>query len=69
VLNGGNPLIITGGPLRAPPTLDGDWIYVLDYAGDLYALTLDPSFAAISEKAHAPDSRMMLHWESRPAAP
>jgi outer membrane protein assembly factor BamB len=46
VLNGGTPLIITAAALRMPPTIDGDWIFVLDNSGDMYALTLDPNYAA-----------------------
>jgi hypothetical protein len=66
VLNGGNPLIITSGPLRMPPTIDGNWIFVLDNAGDLYALTLDANYAAVSTKQHSVDSRMLKQWESAP---
>jgi hypothetical protein len=66
VLNGGNPIITTSAPLRMPPTIDGDWLFVLDNGGDMYALTLDPKFAAINTKAHAVDARMLRVWEAPP---
>jgi len=46
VLNGGTPLIITGAALRMPPTIDGNWLYVLDNNGDLYGLTIDQTVPA-----------------------
>jgi hypothetical protein len=69
VLNDGNPLIITSGPLRVPPTIDGDWVFILDNSGNLYALTLDPKYASISTKARSIDSRMLKQWEAPPKAP
>jgi hypothetical protein len=66
VLNGGNPIIITSAPLRVPPTIDGNWIFVLDNGGNLYALTLDPNYAATSTKQRAVDSRMLKVWEPAP---
>jgi len=57
VLNGGDPLIVTGSPLRTPPTIDGNWIFVLDNGGNLYGLTIDPSYPAIGLKYHASDAR------------
>ena len=66
VLNGGNPLIITNGPLRMPPTIDGDWIFVLDNAGNLYGLTLDPKYVATSTKQRSVDPRMLKQWEAAP---
>lgn len=66
VLNGGNPLIITNASLRMPPTIDGNWIYVLDNAGSLYALTLDAKYAATNTVQRAPDSRMLRTWELQP---
>lgn len=66
VLNDGNPLIITSGPIRMPPTIDGNWLFVLDNAGNLYALTLDATFAAQSTKQHVIDSRMLKRWEAPP---
>ncbi len=66
VLNGGNPIIITAAPLRVPPTIDGDWIFVLDNAGNMYALTLDPKYTATSTKQRSVDARMLKTWESPP---
>jgi hypothetical protein len=47
VLNGGKPVLFTPGDIRMEPTIDGNWMYVYDNSGDLYALTLDPSVPAI----------------------
>jgi hypothetical protein len=69
VLNGGNPIIITSGPLRSPPTIDGNWMFVLDNSGNLYALTLDPHYTAISTTQRAVDSRMLTQWETPPKEP
>jgi hypothetical protein len=66
VLNGGNPIITTPGTLRVPPTIDGDWIFVMDNAGDMYGLTIDPHFAAINSKPHAISSKMLKSWEAAP---
>jgi outer membrane protein assembly factor BamB len=66
VLNGGKPLIYTSGPLRVPPTIDGNWVFVLDNNGDMYALTIDPAYAAISARVRSVDSRMLRQWEAPP---
>jgi hypothetical protein len=66
VLNSGNPIIITSAPLRMPPTIDGNWVFVLDNSGNLYALTLDSKFTATSTVQRAPDSRMLNVWEAQP---
>jgi hypothetical protein len=65
VLNGGNPIIFTGGALRMPPTIDGDWIFVLDNSGNLYALTIDPSYPAIQTKYRAPNPHQATTWGMR----
>jgi hypothetical protein len=57
VLNGGNPVLQTSGHLRAPATIDGDWVFVLDDTGNMYGLTTDPNYAAIQTKYRAPDAR------------
>jgi hypothetical protein len=62
VLNGGNPLIITNGPLRMAPTIDGNWIFVLDNKGNLYGLTIDPSYPAINTRYRAADPRQRERW-------
>jgi len=46
VLNGGNPVLITGDSIRMAPTVDGLWMWVSDQSGNLYGLTLDPSVLA-----------------------
>jgi len=71
VLNGGVPIMSTNAPLRAPPTIDGNWIYVIDTSGNLYGLTIDPTFPAIQTRIRAIDPRVMRRWEDqpRPAAP
>ena len=65
VLNGGVPILQTSGPLRVPPTIDGNWIYVLDNNGDMYGLTIDPSYKAIAAKRRALDARVLIHWGSK----
>jgi hypothetical protein len=62
VLNGGNPLIITGGPIRMPPTIDGDWIFVLDNDGNMYGLTIDPSVPAINTRYRPAHARQREKW-------
>ena len=54
VLNNGTPLLQTSGYLRMPPTLDGKWVFIIDNSGDLYGLTIDPSYAAIRARYRAP---------------
>jgi hypothetical protein len=66
VLNGGKPLIYTSGPLRAPPPIDGNWVFVMDNNGVLYAFTIDPSYPAVAAKARSVDPRMLTKWQSRP---
>jgi len=66
VLNGGEPLIYTSAPIRVPPTIDGNWIFVLDNNGEMYGLTIDSNFAAVAAKARAIDSRMLKSWEPAP---
>ena len=46
VLNGGAPILLTNQPIRMPATIDGNWVFVLDNGGNLYGLTIDPSYAA-----------------------
>ena len=69
VLNGGKPLIYTNAPLRVPPTIDGNWVFVLDNSGNMYGLTLDPNFTAISTQTRAVDARMLRSWENQPRSP
>jgi hypothetical protein len=53
LLNNGKPLLITGDHIRAPAIVDGNWLYVLDNAANLYGLTLDPSYPVITNKLPA----------------
>jgi hypothetical protein len=68
LLNGGNPLIITSGPIRMPATIDGNWVFVIDNSGNLYGLTIDQNYKAIDATQHAVDSRMLKVWEAAPNA-
>lgn len=46
ILNGAVPLFTTSGLVRMPPTIDGDWMYVIDQNGHVYAYTIDPNVPA-----------------------
>jgi hypothetical protein len=50
LLGGGNPLLVTPDSVLMAPTVDGQWVYVLDNSGNLYALTIDPSIPKIAAK-------------------
>jgi hypothetical protein len=69
VLNNGLPLVLTNAPLRAPPTIDGNWIYVIDMSGNMYGLTIDPSVPAAQTRTRAVDPHVMKRWEAEPRAP
>jgi hypothetical protein len=47
VLNGASPLFTTSALVRMPPTIDADWMYVMDQGGHLYAYTVDPNVPAL----------------------
>jgi outer membrane protein assembly factor BamB len=66
VLNGGTPLLSTSGNLRVPPTIDGNWVFVLDNNGNLYGLTIDPSYPTIQARHRTADSRQITHFPNRP---
>jgi hypothetical protein len=66
VLNGGNPLIITPGAIRMPPTIDGNWVFVIDNNGDMYGLTIDPSYPSVDAYQRAVDPRVLKVWEPAP---
>lgn len=53
VLNGGTPVIVTAATLRVPPTIDGNWLFVMDNQGDFYGLTLDPTVPTAAAKLRA----------------
>jgi hypothetical protein len=61
ILNGGSPILYTNSPIRAPATIDGNWVYVADQAGNIYGLTIDPSYPKIAAKRRASNSQMMFH--------
>jgi hypothetical protein len=48
VLNGSNPLVVTADRIWMPPTVDGDWMWLVDNSGNLYAFTIDTSVPASS---------------------
>ncbi len=62
LLNGGLPILETSGNLRMPPTIDGNWIFVLDVNGNMYGLTIDPRYKAITARLRAPNSRQRFKW-------
>lgn len=66
ILNGGKPLLQTSGNLRVPPTIDGNWVFVLDNSGNMYGLTIDPGYPTIHAKRRANDSRQRTYWEPLP---
>jgi hypothetical protein len=47
LLNGANPIFSTGDIDLMPPTVSGQWIYLLDNSGNLYGLTVDPAVQAM----------------------
>lgn len=62
ILNGGQPFLQTGGSMRMPATIDGNWVFILDNNGNLYALTTDSRFPAIKAKFRSPTARQRAHW-------
>ena len=52
VLNAGKPVLLTGDQIRAPATVDGNWVFVTDNSANLYGATIDPSVKAIQTKTH-----------------
>ena len=50
LLNGGKPVLVTGDNIRMAPSVDGDWVFVLDGSGNFYGLTVDPSVQAVAAK-------------------
>jgi hypothetical protein len=53
VLNGGTRILHTNGHLRVPPTIDGNWVFIIDNSGGLYGLTIDSNFKAIQPQYQA----------------
>jgi hypothetical protein len=48
LLNSGKPVLITGDNIRMAPSVDGQWVFVLDGSGNMYGLTTDPSVKAVA---------------------
>jgi hypothetical protein len=65
VLGGGNPILLTGDHVRMAPTVDGQWMWVLDQSGNLYGLTVDPSVPTLSRRPAAAHGRQTIRWRSR----
>ena len=57
ILNGGQPFLHTGGSMRMPVTIDGNWVFVIDNNGNLYGFTTDPRFATIQATYRASSAR------------
>jgi hypothetical protein len=53
ILNNGAPILYTNSSIRAPATIDGNWVYVVDTAGDFYGLTIDPKYPKIAARRRA----------------
>jgi len=62
ILNGGQPFLQTGGSMRMPATIDGNWVFILDNNGNLYGLTTDPRVATIKAAYRAPTARQQARW-------
>ncbi len=50
VLGNAKPIVITDQNVRMAPTVDGQWMFVLDDGGNLYALSTNAQFRAITAK-------------------
>ncbi len=61
ILNGGEPIVHTPAPIRAPATIDGNWVYIVDLQGDLYGFTIDPNYPKIAAKMRSVDRRT-VNW-------
>ncbi len=53
VLAGGAPILVTRGVVRMAPVVDGKWLWVTDDSGALYAMTIDPAVAAVTDRLRA----------------
>jgi len=56
ILDGG-PFLHTGGSMRMPVTVDGNWVFVIDNNGNLYGLTTDSRFATVQAKMRQPTAQ------------
>jgi hypothetical protein len=59
ILNGGQPFLRTGGGMRMPVTIDGNWVFVIDNNGNLYGLTTDTRFSTVQAKLRTPTGRQL----------
>jgi hypothetical protein len=57
ILNSGQPLLHTGGAMRMPVTIDGNWVFVIDNNGNLYGLTTDARFPTVQATLRKPTGR------------
>jgi hypothetical protein len=57
ILNGGAPFLHTGGAMRMPVTIDGNWVFIIDNNGNLYGYTTDSRFPAIKARYRGSDAR------------
>jgi hypothetical protein len=65
LLNGGGPFLHTGGAMRMPATIDGDWVYIIDNNGNLYGLTIDSSYPTIQAKLRVPTAQQRMTWREK----
>jgi hypothetical protein len=59
ILNGGQPFLHTGGSMRMPATIDGNWVFVVDNNGNLYGLTTDSNVPAVRATLREPAGRQL----------
>jgi hypothetical protein len=57
ILNSGQPFLHTGGSMRMPVTIDGNWVFVIDNNGNLYGLTTDSRFPTAQAQLRASTGR------------
>jgi outer membrane protein assembly factor BamB len=50
ILNGGQPILTTPERIRMAPVVSGNWLWLFDNDGDLYAMTLDSKVRAIPNR-------------------
>jgi outer membrane protein assembly factor BamB len=65
LLHNSAPILTTSGNLRMPATIDGKWVFVIDNNGNLYGMTIDPSYPAIQAARRAPSSLQRVRYAGR----
>jgi hypothetical protein len=65
VLGNGLPVLSTGDVVRMAPTVDGEWMWVLDDSGNFYGLTLDPNVPSLSAKIVPRSGLRSIRWHAR----